>query len=232
MSRVTYADDGASLPGFKHRAHRWPSGSTTGAGLKRAIDVVVTALALLLLSPGMVVVYVAIRVSSRGGGLFRQVRVGADRKPFVMYKFRTMRDGCEEGLHREYVGQLLAGEAPAHGGLYKLEGDPRVTRIGSWLRRSSIDELPQLVNILRGEMSLVGPRPVLPWEVEMFPEWALSRFTVRPGLTGLWQVSGRNRLTMLEALQLDTEYVARRSLLLDLTILVKTVPAVLFQGAR
>jgi lipopolysaccharide/colanic/teichoic acid biosynthesis glycosyltransferase len=107
-----------------------------------------------------------------------------------------------------------------------------VTRAGGWLRRTSIDELPQLVNVLRGQMSLVGPRPVLPWEAELFPVWARSRFAVPPGLTGLWQVSGRNRLTMLEGLRLDAEYAARSTLLLDLRILLLTIPALLRGGAR
>jgi lipopolysaccharide/colanic/teichoic acid biosynthesis glycosyltransferase len=116
--------------------------------------------------------------------------------------------------------------------LYKLEADPRVTPLGAWLRRTSLDELPQLFNVLRGEMSLVGPRPVLPWEAELFAEPHQRRFSVKPGITGLWQVSGRSRLSMLEALDLDIEYVACRSFLLDLQILFRTVPAVLRGGAR
>jgi lipopolysaccharide/colanic/teichoic acid biosynthesis glycosyltransferase len=135
-------------------------------------------------------------------------------------------------VHQDYVRRLLAGEARPEGGLYKIGNDARVTRIGALLRKTSLDELPQLVNVLRGEMSVVGPRPCLPWERESFPDWATTRFAVRPGLTGLWQVSGRNRLTMLEGLRLDVEYVARRTLLLDLAILLRTVPALLGRGAR
>jgi lipopolysaccharide/colanic/teichoic acid biosynthesis glycosyltransferase len=116
--------------------------------------------------------------------------------------------------------------------LYKLEADPRVTRIGAFLRKTSLDELPQLFNVLRGEMSLVGPRPVLPWEAEMFAERYKRRFSVKPGITGLWQVSGRSRLSMQEALDLDIEYVARRSFALDLQILFRTIPAVCRGGAR
>jgi len=164
--------------------------------------------------------------------LFRQTRVGVDQKPFVMYKFRTMQVGCDSSLHQDYVLRLLAGDVIAEGGLYKLVSDPRVTRIGSFLRRSSLDELPQLVNVLIGDMSLVGPRPALPYEVERFPSWAAPRFTVRPGLTGLWQVSGRNRLTMAEGFRLDLEYVARRALWTDLVILAKTVRTVLAGEGR
>jgi len=199
---------------------------------KRAFDIVGAGLGLLVISPLLVVAYVAVRVSSPGPALFRQTRLGHDGKPFDVLKFRTMYAGSDDAIHREYVRQLLAGVAQPHNGLYKLGGDQRITRVGTILRRLSIDELPQLVNVLRGEMSLVGPRPALPWEGRMFPAWAAPRYWVRPGLTGLWQVSGRNQLTMLEGLQLDVEYVARQSLLLDLTILLRTVPTVLSAGGR
>jgi lipopolysaccharide/colanic/teichoic acid biosynthesis glycosyltransferase len=149
-----------------------------------------------------------------------------------MLKFRTMYVGCDENLHREYVRRLLAGQAERHDGLYKLSADTRVTRVGVVVRRLSIDELPQLVNVLRGEMSLVGPRPALPWEAAMFPAWAAPRLWVRPGVTGLWQVSGRNELTMLDGLQLDVEYVARQSLHGDLLILLRTLPTVLAAKGR
>jgi lipopolysaccharide/colanic/teichoic acid biosynthesis glycosyltransferase len=149
-----------------------------------------------------------------------------------MLKFRTMVVDGDDSAHREYVRRLLTGSAEPEDGLYKLGADPRVTRVGAVLRKASIDELPQLINVLRGDMSLVGPRPALPWEAALFPDWAAPRFTVRPGLTGLWQVSGRNRLTMLDGLVLDADYVARQSLFLDLAILLRTVPAVLRGGAR
>ena len=116
--------------------------------------------------------------------------------------------------------------------MFKIVGDPRVTRVGELLRRFCLDELPQLLNVLVGNMSLVGPRPALPFEAVLFPEWAAPRYLVAPGVTGLWQVCGRNRLTMLQGLRLDVEYVERRGLALDLLILVRTVPAVLGRGAR
>jgi lipopolysaccharide/colanic/teichoic acid biosynthesis glycosyltransferase len=198
----------------------------------RLLDLSVACLVLLVASPLLLLIYLVIRLTSPGSGFFRQTRVGMGGRPFVMYKFRTMQQGCDHSVHQEYVRRLLSGQAEPEDGLYKLVRDPRVTPIGRFLRRSSLDELPQLFNVLRGEMSVVGPRPSLPWEVEDFPEWASCRFAVRPGLTGLWQVSGRNRLTMLQGLRLDVEYVARRSLAVDLLILLRTVPALLGRGAR
>jgi lipopolysaccharide/colanic/teichoic acid biosynthesis glycosyltransferase len=187
---------------------------------------------LFLAAPLIVLVYLLVVLSSRGGGWFRQVRVGARRQEFVMYKFRTMRRDSDPAIHAEYVTRLLRGEVEPEGGLYKLSDDPRVTRVGAFLRRTSLDELPQLFNVLKGEMSIVGPRPCLPGEMVEFPLWASPRFDVRPGLTGLWQVSGRNRLTMTEGLRLDVDYVAHRTLLLYLVILLRTLPAVLERGAR
>jgi len=150
-----------------------------------------------------------------------------------MLKFRTMTDGCSDELHRDYVRQLLSNNASgsaASGRLFKLANDPRWTPIGRFLRRTSIDELPQLFNVLRGDMSLVGPRPVLPWEAELLHDTYAARFNVSQGITGLWQTSGRSALTMRQALGLDLEYVARCGLLLDLGILFKTVLVVLRPG--
>ncbi len=204
----------------------------TRRAMKRGLDVLVAGTTLVVAMPLMVVVYLLVRLSSPGPALFRQARLGRDGKPFDILKFRTMHFDCDEGVHREYVTRLLAGTAEQHNRLYKLGADRRVTRVGAVLRRLSIDELPQLVNLLRGEMALVGPRPALPWEAEMFPDWAAPRYSVRPGLTGLWQVSGRNRLTMLQGLRLDVDYVERQSTLVDLAILVRTVPTVLAAGGR
>ena len=199
---------------------------------KRVLDVSLATAVLVVTSPLLVTVAVLVRVTSRGPVLFRQTRVGRSGVHFRMLKFRTMRHGCDDRAHRDYVSRLLTDDAEAHDGLYKLADDPRITRLGSVLRRLSIDELPQLVNVLRGEMSLVGPRPALPFEAELFPEWATPRYLVAPGVTGLWQVCGRNRLTMLRGLELDVEYVARRSLAVDVLILARTIPAVLGHGAR
>ena len=197
---------------------------------KRLLDLAVAAAGLALLAPLLVLVAALIRLTTPGPALFQQTRLGRDRRPFVLYKFRTMYTGSTDEVHREYVHKLLTQDQPPDGGrngVFKLEHDERVTPIGRLIRRTSIDELPQLLNVLRGNMSLVGPRPALPWEAEMFDAVYFARFIVPPGLTGLWQVSGRNSLTMRQGLDLDVEYVQRQSLALDLWILVKTVPVVL-----
>jgi lipopolysaccharide/colanic/teichoic acid biosynthesis glycosyltransferase len=196
---------------------------------KRALDLVVASVCLLLASPILIATWVIVRATSPGQALFRQRRVGRNGRTFVLYKFRTMHNGCADDIHRDYVCKLLSEDQPPTGGqsgVYKLQADPRITRIGRFLRKSSIDELPQLFNVIRGDMSLVGPRPALPWEAELFGLAYARRFLVAPGLTGLWQVSGRNCLTMRQGLELDIEYVERRSLALDLKILLKTIPAV------
>jgi lipopolysaccharide/colanic/teichoic acid biosynthesis glycosyltransferase len=202
---------------------------------KRSFDVVASGLALLVLSPLLLVIGLAVGLTSRGPVLFRQIRIGRDERPFTMFKFRTMINGADDGAHRAFVTKMfLAGPGgQAHGaedGVYKIAHDPRVTRIGAFLRRFSLDELPQLLNVLNGTMSLVGPRPALPWEADLFKPEFRPRFTVRPGITGLWQVSGRNTLTMPEALKLDLEYVHCGGLGMDLMILLRTLPAVLDGG--
>jgi lipopolysaccharide/colanic/teichoic acid biosynthesis glycosyltransferase len=201
----------------------------TRAG-KPLFDLVVASLCLMILCPLLVAAAILIRLTTPGPALFRQTRIGRDNRPFVLYKFRSMYTGTTDEVHRQYVRELLTQAQPAKGGqrgLYKLEDDPRITPLGRLLRRTSIDELPQLVNVIRGEMSLVGPRPVLPWEAKVIGETHGERFEVRPGITGLWQVSGRCTLTMRQALELDAEYARRQSFGLDLMILLKTVPAVL-----
>ena len=205
------------------------------AVVKRALDLTLASLALVVLSPLLAAIWLAVRLSSPGPAVFRQERLGLGERPFMMYKFRSMRIGTSDAIHRDYVSRMLTGDGgqveAASNGLFKLEHDPRVTPLGEWLRKTSLDELPQLVNVVRGDMSLVGPRPVLAWEAELFSEQSRARFQTRPGLTGLWQVSGRNLLTMPQALELDVEYVRRQSLWLDLTILARTVPAQLRRGA-
>jgi lipopolysaccharide/colanic/teichoic acid biosynthesis glycosyltransferase len=191
---------------------------------------VIACVALLLLLPLFLAVFVAIRLTSPGAALIRQARLGRGREPFVMFKFRTMYVDGDDAIHRDYVTAMFEGRAepPAgESGLYKLVDDPRVTPAGRFLRRSSLDELPQLINVVLGQMSLVGPRPILPWEVELLAPEDLVRFDVLPGITGLWQVSGRNALTMPQAMKLDVDYVRRQSLRLDGAILLKTIPAML-----
>lgn len=186
---------------------------------------------LALLWAPMLIVAAAIRLDSPGPSLFRQDRVGLGGRTFVLYKFRTMRTDAPDDEHRQLVTSQLRGGRNGDGQLQKLVDDQRVTRLGQVLRRWSIDELPQLINVLRGDMSLVGPRPCLPWEAEMFSDEHRRRFAVQPGLTGLWQVSGRGGLTMHKALDLDVEYVDRRSVSLDLALLART-PAALLRSRR
>ena len=200
--------------------------------VKRALDIVLASALLVVLSPLLLLLWCLVRSTSAGPALFRQERVGRDMRPFTMLKLRTMYVGNDDATHRAYVTSMLSGEQDAlapNGALYKLVGDPRVTPLGGWLRRASLDELPQLVNVLRGDMSVVGPRPMLLWEAQLLAEPYRPRFTVKPGMTGLWQVSGRSRLSMRTALELDVEYARRRSVLFDLGILARTVPA-LFRG--
>ncbi len=193
---------------------------TTGALAKRALDVVGAALLLILAAPVLLAVMLLIRLADRGPAIFVQPRIGWRCRPFPMLKLRTMRVGSERLEER----LAAAGERT----FLKLADDPRVTRLGRFLRRSSLDELPQLVNVLRGEMSLVGPRPLLVCDLARFPKRdQMRRFSVPPGLTGLWQVGGRSATSDEERIRLDLDYVDRWSLWLDLEILLRTVPAVL-----
>jgi lipopolysaccharide/colanic/teichoic acid biosynthesis glycosyltransferase len=196
----------------------------------RLIDVVGATALLILCMPLMVGAALAIRLDSPGPVLFRQRRLGRGMKPFTVHKLRTMENGASPESHRRYVARLISGEvcdSAEHGPRFKLASDTRITRIGHWLRRCSVDELPQLWDVLRGEMSLVGPRPAIPYEVEHYPPHWYRRFAVKPGLTGLWQVSGRSNLTMEQMVALDIEFVERRSVWLTIVILARTVPAVL-----
>ena len=195
----------------------------------RLRDVILASLLLVVLGPLLLMIAVAVAVSSRGPVLFRQQRLGRDQTPFSMLKFRTMVIDSDDRVHREFVANMFNGADadPGENSIFKLTEDERITGVGRILRRLSVDELPQLVNVLFGQMSLIGPRPALPWEVELFEPRHLARFQVKPGLTGLWQVRGRSRLSMPQALELDVEYVRRRSFWLDLGILFRTIPVVL-----
>jgi exopolysaccharide biosynthesis polyprenyl glycosylphosphotransferase len=190
--------------------------------LKRVIDVVGAFLGLALGWPLLGLIALAIRLDSPGPIVFHQPRVGIGQRLFEVYKFRSMRDGAEEELDE------LIESNEADGPLFKIRDDPRMTRMGRFLRRTSLDELPQLWNVLRGEMSLVGPRPALPSEVKGYAEWHKKRLEARPGMTGLWQVSGRSLLSFDEGVLLDIYYIENWSLWLDLQILLRTVPQVLF----
>jgi exopolysaccharide biosynthesis polyprenyl glycosylphosphotransferase len=191
--------------------------------LKRAFDVVGSVALLVLLSPFLAAIAVWIKLDSPGPVLFRQTRLGLDQRPFTALKFRTMRSGTSPVEHREYVRRAMSTDAaPEEGGLYKLERPDVVTRSGRFLRKTSLDELPQLWNILRGDMSLVGPRPCIPYETEMFEDHHFERFSVPAGLTGLWQVTARAHSPYVEALELDVLYARSWSFWGDIALLLKT----------
>jgi len=194
---------------------------------RRGIDLVAAAIGLLVLLVPMIVIGLLIRASSTGPALFRQERVGFGGRTFTMFKFRTMRTGSGDEMLRELIAAELRGEDTSSNGSFKLDDDPRVTKVGNFLRKTSLDELPQLINVIVGNMSLVGPRPCLVWEARMFPAEFRARFSVRPGLTGLWQVSGRSTMGTLEMLHLDLTYVRTRRLIGDLSILARTIPSML-----
>ncbi|MBE0592379.1 MAG: exopolysaccharide biosynthesis polyprenyl glycosylphosphotransferase [Gemmatimonadales bacterium] len=227
--------DGHSFVQLAAPSLRWPQ-----FVLKRVTDLVLAGVMVVVLAPLLFLVAAAIRLDSAGPSIFRQPRVGRGGRPFTVWKFRTMGHGVSEDAHRAYVAGMISddGGARAHDSgsagepVFKLVQDARVTRVGRLLRRTSLDELPQLFNVLRGEMSLVGPRPPLPYEVEAYEQWQFGRLGVLPGITGLWQVSGRNRLTYRQMCELDVTYVERWSLWLDLKILLKTVPVVLFNSGK
>jgi lipopolysaccharide/colanic/teichoic acid biosynthesis glycosyltransferase len=192
---------------------------------KRVTDVVLATLMLVALIPVLLLVALAIKLDSRGPVLFKQRRYGRELKDFSVLKFRTMTHGASDAIHRAYIAELMSengGGTDDDGGLKKLTADPRVTRVGAFLRKTSLDELPQLFNVVAGQMSLVGPRPALDYELEHYDPSHYARFAVRPGLTGLWQVSGRNSLGFREMLDLDAKYAAEGGPATDLQILAKT----------
>jgi lipopolysaccharide/colanic/teichoic acid biosynthesis glycosyltransferase len=213
---------------------RGTNGNGTGSILKRAMDVVGSVLALIVAFPLFFAIAVAIKLNSKGPVFFRQQRIGHDGKPFVFLKFRSMYVGNDPHVHKEYVQKLIAGSAernPCNGngqGVFKLTRDSRITPVGVFLRRTSLDELPQFINVLKGDMSLVGPRPPLPYEVEAYDLWHHRRLVeAKPGITGLWQVQGRSRVKFDEMVRLDLEYARTRTFWMDIKILLRTPLAVL-----
>lgn len=183
---------------------------------KRVLDVLISFIALILLSPLLIIISILIVSTSKGPIIFKQDRVGKDGKIFKMYKFRSMVVNAEE------LKDKLEKDNEMNGPMFKIKNDPRVTKVGHFIRKTSIDELPQLINVLKGEMSLVGPRPSLPKEVEEFEPWMLERLTVLPGLTCYWQVMGRNNIEFQEWMRLDIKYVRERNFWIDLKLIFKT----------
>lgn len=191
--------------------------------LKRMLDILLSGSALLLLSPLLILIAILVKLSSKGHVFFKHERLGKNLRPFLLYKFRTMRQGSDKDKDK------LKNEVK---GLFKMKDDPRVTAIGKFLRRTCLDEVPQLINILFGDMSIVGPRPHLQRELDHFKGWRMLRFRLKPGLTGLWQVSGRHELNFDKAVLYDIYYIQHMSLFLDFTIILKTIPAIVFSKGR
>lgn len=229
LPRKTEIDQIGALPMI--RLFREPLSSAARLA-KRASDIIISATAFLLLSPFWLIIAMLIKLDSRGPIFYKQERVGMDGRLFLFYKFRTMHMNTDDASHREYQRKYIAGSPDTNLGdeerpAYKLLTDKRITRVGRALRRLSLDELPQLLNVLGGDMSIVGPRPPIPYEVEAYELWHRKRLDMKPGLTGLWQVSGRNRLTFDEMVRLDLFYIENWSLLLDLKIILRTLPVML-----
>jgi lipopolysaccharide/colanic/teichoic acid biosynthesis glycosyltransferase len=221
--------DAGSDPGVRFLRDPW---------WKRSLDVVAATTLLVLSLPLWVVVALLIKLDSPGPVLYVQQAIGRRGRPFRFYKFRTMHVGADNTQHRRYLrafvqgGPLPEGEISSDRIVYKITADPRLTRVGRLLRRTSLDELPQLLNVFKGDMSLVGPRPPLPYEYELYDAWAKQRLSVRPGITGLYQISRRSRASFGEMVEIDLKYIRRRSLWLDLSIMLWTPAAmVLGRGA-
>jgi len=223
-----------SNPALSPDLHKRNGSNWLARGIKRGMDISGSLILLLLLSPVFFLIAAAVKLTSRGPVLFRQQRIGEHGIPFTFLKFRSMYVNNDSKKHQEYVQQLINGKAEKQSsngngeGIYKLTNDPRITRVGSFLRRTSLDELPQFLNVLSGEMSLVGPRPPVPYEVEAYATWHRRRLLeAKPGITGLWQVHGRSRVGFDDMVRLDLQYARQSSPWLDLKILLQTPKAVI-----
>jgi lipopolysaccharide/colanic/teichoic acid biosynthesis glycosyltransferase len=208
--------------------------SKASQAVKRSIDVLGSLCALIVLAPLFVLIAIAVKLTSKGPVLFKQARLGRYGVPFTFLKFRSMYDKSDARIHQEYVRQLIAeeksGEKQTAEGVYKIQSDPRITPLGRFLRKSSLDEIPQFFNVLGGEMSLVGPRPPIPYEVESYDLWHRRRFLeAKPGITGLWQIEGRSRVKFAEMVRLDLKYVKTWTPWGDIKILLRT-PLALLKG--
>jgi exopolysaccharide biosynthesis polyprenyl glycosylphosphotransferase len=226
-----FPEDEFSNEIFYSHEHQIRPTTRRPASIKRAIDVTGSLAALIVLSPLLVLIAVLIKMTSKGPVFFRQKRKGQYGHDFMFLKFRSMYVNNDPEIHREYVRKLIANEVQDSGGAYKIKNDPRVTSIGRFIRKTSLDEIPQFINVLRGEMSLVGPRPPIPYEFETYSLWHRRRILeVKPGITGDWQVHGRSRTTFDEMVRMDLRYIRNQSIWLDLKILLKT-PFAVISGA-
>jgi len=229
---VTGAGYAAPAPGFFIPADTHRFYGVQGR-VKRTVDLVMALVSLLISAPLFLVIALLVKRSGSGPIFYVQERLGRDGRPFRFFKFRTMQHNSDDVIHRQFAAMFINGDAEGcrrtngQADLYKMKSDPRVTAIGLWLRRTSLDELPQLYNILRGDMSLVGPRPPISYEIENYLPWHMERLKVTPGLTGLWQVSGRSSVSFDEMVRLDLHYINHWSIWLDTQILFKTVPVVI-----
>jgi lipopolysaccharide/colanic/teichoic acid biosynthesis glycosyltransferase len=208
--------------------------SYLGMALKRVLDVVFSLFVIVFGFPFYMMITALIKLTSEGAVFYTQNRIGKDEEPFRMYKFRTMTVGNNDGAHRDFAKDFINGDNSGHVDkstgqrTFKMTSDPRITSIGRFLRRTSLDELPQFLNVLKGEMTLVGPRPPLAYELPHYQEWHKRRLAVKPGLTGLWQVSGRSTVPFDEMVKLDINYIENQSFLLDIKIILRTIPVMLF----
>ena len=206
--------------------------SSTGK-LKRAFDLLVSLMGLFVTAPLMLVIALFIKQSGPGPVFYIQERLGRDGRPFRFYKFRSMQHNSDDAIHRQFAAMFINGDnegcADTNQGeeVFKMKEDPRVTSIGAWLRKTSLDELPQLFNIIKGEMSLVGPRPPISYEIENYQPWHMERLKAVPGLTGIWQVSGRSLVSFDDMVRMDIRYINQWTFWQDFAIILKTVPVVL-----
>ncbi len=201
--------------------------------VKRSLDIIASLVVLIIGFPFLIAVAMLIKLTSKGPIFFRQARVGENGEEFILFKFRTMKPGSDDSLHKEFTRSFIQGlmsQSNLDGdrsSIYKLTNDPRITAVGGFLRKTSLDELPQFINILKGEMTIVGPRPPLHYEYDCYDDWHKLRLKVRPGLTGLWQVSGRSSVPFHEMVMLDLHYIENWSMRMDLKIMMQTIPVML-----
>lgn len=205
---------------------------------KRILDLIAASLGLIVAAPLAGIISILIKMSSPGPIVFKQTRIGKDGNEFQFYKFRSMRVNCDDAPHREYIKLFIEGneeelkKLQSKKKLYKMTSDDRITPVGKFLRRTSLDELPQLLNVFKGEMSMVGPRPHIPYEVDMYKDWHKRRLKGTPGITGWWQIHGRSRVTFDESVRMDIWYLEHQSLILDIRIMLRTITkAIVGRGA-
>jgi lipopolysaccharide/colanic/teichoic acid biosynthesis glycosyltransferase len=240
MRRHTMALESAEKTHQIAGGYVWPNAARFGERtwaerfIKRSIDVLASLFIIVIGCPFYMAIALLIKLTSKGPVLFSQERVGERGTVFTLFKFRTMRRDTDDAIHREFTRRFIEGQLSKSGldesrsSVYKLKNDPRVTSVGNFLRKTSLDELPQFLNVLRGEMTIVGPRPPLPYEIEHYQDWHKLRLAAKPGLTGLWQVSGRSAVPFNEMVMLDLYYIEHWSLLLDFKIMLRTIPVMLF----